>query len=105
MEFKKFKMRLGEYHKHPNNCDLKTFSLPVDTLFFTRGDDDIGNGKHVGALHYLCLTKATDEELKKHMKSLERYILCHFVWPQCCVSYFTNLSINLLRYGLGENIR
>lgn len=69
MEFKKFKMRLGEYHKHPTNCDLKTFSLPEDTLFFTRGDDDIGNGKHVGALHYLCLTKATDEELIKHMKS------------------------------------
>ena len=77
MEFKKFKMRLGEYHKHPKDCELKTFSLPEDTLFFTRGEDDIGNGKHIGALHYLCLTKATDKELIKHMKSFNPEFLTY----------------------------
>lgn len=65
MKFKTFKIRFGEYHKHPNDVDARDVQLPEDTLFFSRGENDIGGGKYIGALHYLCLTKATDEELNK----------------------------------------
>ena len=65
MEIKSFKIRFGEYHKHPNDVDARDVQLPEDTLFFSRGENDIGDGKYIGALHYLCLTKATDEELNK----------------------------------------
>ena len=67
MKFKTFKIRFGEYHKHPNDVDARNVQLPEDTLFFTRGENDTGGGKHIGALHYLCLTKATDEELRGNM--------------------------------------
>lgn len=68
MEFKTFSIRFGEYRKHPNDVDARAVLLPEDTLFFSRGDKDIGRGKYIGALHYLCLTKATDEELLGNMQ-------------------------------------
>lgn len=77
MEFKTFSIRFGEYSKHPKDVEAKEILLPEDILFFTRGEHDIGDGKYNGALHYLCITKATDEELKENMPYLNPYVVSY----------------------------
>lgn len=58
----KTKIKFGEYDLHPKDAKETIIEFPDDTIFFTGGDNDIGNGKYEGAYHILAITKA--KELK-----------------------------------------
>lgn len=58
----KTKIKFGEYRLHPKDAKETVVEFPDDTIFFTGGNDDIGNFKHEGAYHILAITKS--EELK-----------------------------------------
>ena len=62
------KVRFGEYTKAPQDKEPVEVTLPDDAVFYTPGGSFIGRGLHVGALHYIVLTKASDEELRNIQK-------------------------------------
>lgn len=62
------KVRSGEYGKAPQDKEPVEVTLPNDAIFYTPGEAFINHGLHKGALHYIVLTKASDEELKEFQK-------------------------------------
>lgn len=61
---KKIIMKFGHYSLHPQDAEETVMMVPEDAIFFTGGEGDIGNGKHVGAVHMVMITKASDEDLE-----------------------------------------
>ncbi len=62
---KVFKIRFSSYGKSATDVEPKEVMLPEDCLFYTAGENDIGGGLSKGCLHYMAITKATDECLDK----------------------------------------
>ena len=62
---KKCFIQFGYYGSHPKDESVYEINFPEDTIFFTGGENDIGDGKHVGAFHVLAMTKASDKEIYK----------------------------------------
>lgn len=58
-------MKCGHYSLKPQDAEETVMMVPEDTIFFTGGEGDIGHGLHVGAVHMLMMTKASDETLNK----------------------------------------
>lgn len=60
----KYRLKKLYYNETSDTAKTITVNFPEDSLFITGGENDIGKcGKTIGALHFLCLTKATKEEL------------------------------------------
>lgn len=57
-------MKFGHYSLHPKDAEETVMMVPEDAIFFTGGESDIGNSKHVGAVHMVMITKASDEDLE-----------------------------------------
>lgn len=64
----KLTIRFGGYNTHPKDAEPREIELPDGTLLYTPGEHYINHGLHIGALHYLAITKASDEELFKVRK-------------------------------------
>lgn len=60
--------RFGGYSEPPQDKEAVEVRLPDDAIFYTPGETFINHGLHKGALHYIVLTKASDEELKEFQK-------------------------------------
>lgn len=69
---KKCFVRFGGYNTHPKDAEAIEINFPEDTLFFTGGPKDIGDGKHDGAFHVLAMTRASDEELRRVTEGILR---------------------------------
>ena len=65
---KKIIMKCGQYSLKPQDAKETVMMVPEDGIFFTGGEGDIGHGLHVGAVHMLMMTKASDEELENASK-------------------------------------
>lgn len=62
---KKIIFKAGQYSLHPKDAKETTVMVPEDALFFTGGENETGNSKHVGAVHMVMITKASDEMIKE----------------------------------------
>lgn len=71
---KKIIMKFGHYSLHPKDAEETVMMVPEDAIFFTGGENDTGECKHVGAVHMVMITKASDEELENASK-------------QCCYTH------------------
>ena len=61
----KITVRFGCYSIHPKDAQRHVIELPDDSLFYTAGSHSIGHCLHEGALHYIVISKASDNDLKK----------------------------------------
>ena len=68
MNNKKIVLKCGHYSLRPQDAEETVMMIPEDSIFVTGGENEIGQGKHVGALHILMITKASDEELENASK-------------------------------------
>lgn len=76
---KKIIMKFGHYSLKPQDAKETVMMVPEDAIFFTGGENDIGRGKHVGAVHMIMITKASDEEIENTSK-------------QCCYTHIVKYS-------------
>ena len=76
---KKIIMKFGHYSLNPQDAEETVMMVPEDAIFFTGGENDIGRGKHVGAVHMVMITKASDEDLENTSK-------------QCCYTHIVKYS-------------
>ena len=68
MNNKKIVLKCGHYSLRPQDAEETVMMIPEDSIFVTGGENEIGQGKHVGALHFLMITKASDEDLEDASK-------------------------------------
>lgn len=69
----KTKIKFGEYKIHPKDVEETIVEFPDDTIFFTGGDNDIGDGKYEGAYHILAITKSKELEYTSYNPRLVMY--------------------------------
>ena len=89
----KTKIKLGEYGLHPKDAKETIVEFPDDTIFFTGGDNDIGDGKYEGAYHILAITKS--KELKYNCNpTLVTYSTNSFEYETFRVNGYAFIYIN-----------
>lgn len=89
----KTKIKFGAYGLHPKDAKETIIEFPDDTIFFTGGDNDIGDGKYEGAYHILAITKA--KELEYHCNpTLVTYSTGSFEYETFRVNGYAFIYIN-----------
>ena len=66
----KIRARFGEYGTHPKDKEPVEVNLPDDALIYTPGPHFIGHGLYRGALHYMVITKASNDEINIKLKGI-----------------------------------
>lgn len=84
----------GHYSLNPQDAEKTVMNVPEDSVFVTGGQHDIGTGLHIGAVHMLMITKATDDEIEAVLKQCFNAHIVNY-----CLEGFQYVPFRLNGYG------